>query len=132
MFLEKYKVTIGDINYGGHMGNERALLLFQQGRISWFDSMGYSEVNIGGTSGTIQKEAQVKYFKEVFLGEELSIKIVDVILKRSSFTIKYEITDDEGVIVISGDTLIIAYDYKNKKITPLPKEFKEKVERSII
>ena len=33
MFSVNYKVTISDINYGGHMGNERALLLFQQVRI---------------------------------------------------------------------------------------------------
>ena len=47
MFIEKYKVTVGDINYGGHMGNERALVAFHQGRIAWLNSMGYSELNIG-------------------------------------------------------------------------------------
>lgn len=127
MFSEKYKVTVGDINYGGHMGNERALLLFHQGRIAWLNSMGFSEANIGEGIGTIQKEAHVVYNKEIFIGEELNIHIVSAALKRSSFKIGYEIVNIEGSIVISGSTLMIAYNYKNKKMTGIPKEFKEKV-----
>ena len=131
MFSEKYKVIISDINYGGHMGNERALVAFHQGRIAWLDSIGYSEKNIGDGVGIVQREANVKYLKEVFLGEVLSINIVEVICKRSSFKIRYEIEDSQGVMVISGDTLMVAYDYENKKVVSIPKEFKEKVERSI-
>ncbi|WP_407537201.1 hypothetical protein [Cetobacterium somerae] len=55
MFSVNYKVTISDINYGGHMGNERALLLFQQSRIELFKSLGVTEINVGDNVGTIQK-----------------------------------------------------------------------------
>jgi len=131
MFSEKYKVTIGDINYGGHMGNERALVAFHQGRISWLNSMDYSELNIGDGTSIIQREAKVEYLKEAFLGDVLTIKIADVILKRSSFRIKYEIKNEDDDLVIMGDTLMIAFDSVRKKIVSLPKEFREKVERSI-
>lgn len=128
MYSCGYKVSIGDINYGGHMGNERALLLFQQCRISWLVSMGYSEVNIGENCGIIQREAGVKYNKEVFLGEELTLRISRVECKRSSFRLYYEIMDSKGDEVISGETLLIPYDYERKKISKIPKEFREKLE----
>ena len=131
MFQERYKVTIGDINYGGHMGNERALLIFQQGRISWLHSMGYSEINIGDNTGIIQREAHIKYLGEVFLNEELTVSIVEARLKRSNFTLKYEIKNERSELVITGEVLLVAFNYERKKIAPLPKDFKEKVERSI-
>ncbi len=131
MFIEKYKVTVGDINYGGHMGNERALVAFHQGRIAWLGSMGYSELNIGEDIGIIQRESKVEYLKEAFMGDLLSVRIADVILKRSSFRIKYEIKNQDDDIIIIGDTLMIAFDSARKKIVSLPKEFREKVERSI-
>lgn len=131
MFIEKYKVTVGDINYGGHMGNERALVAFHQGRIAWLNSMGYSELNIGDEIGIIQRESKVEYLKEAFMGDLLTIRISDVILKRSSFRIKYEIKNQKDDVIIIGDTLMIAFDSVRKKIVSLPKEFREKVERSI-
>ncbi|GLI57086.1 esterase [Propionigenium maris DSM 9537] len=131
MFVEEYKVTVGDINYGGHMGNERALVAFHQGRIAWLNSMGYSELNIGEGIGIIQRESKVEYLKEAFMGDILSVRIADVILKRSSFRIKYEIKNQRDEVIIIGDTLMIAFDSQRKKIVSLPKEFREKVERSI-
>lgn len=128
MFSEKYKVSIGDINYGGHMGNERALILFQQGRISWLNSMGYSELSIGDEVGIIQREAHVKYHKEAFLNDTLTINITGVTLKRSNFTLNHEIKDEKGEVIITGEVLLVAYNYKKKKIVALPKDFKEIVE----
>jgi len=131
MFSEKYKVTIGDINYGGHMGNDRALLLFQQGRISWLNSMGYSELSIGEEVGIIQREAHVKYHKEAFLNDDLTINITEIILKRSNFILKYEVRNEKDEVIITGEVLLVAYNYKKKKIVAIPKDFKEKVERNI-
>ena len=129
MFQCEYKVGIGDINYGGHMGNERALLLFQQARIEFFQSLGYSELNIGEGCGIIQKEAKVSYKKEVFFNENLEIKVIEVEFKRSSFNMIFEVLDESDDIVFSGETLLISYDYDLKKIKSVPKDFKGAVSK---
>ncbi len=54
-FETEYKVIVSDINYGGHMGNERALIIFQQARMEWLNSIGYDEADIEG-KGLIQLE----------------------------------------------------------------------------
>lgn len=123
MFSINYKVTISDINYGGHMGNERALILFQQVRIDFYNSLGLSELNIGNGIGTIQKNSYVNYHKEIFLGQTLTVKIVSIEAFRTSFNIKYEVYNEENLLCIDGSTLIISYDYFHKKVCKLPSEF---------
>ena len=58
MFTSKYEVRISDINYGGHLGNERALVVFQQTRIGWLKALGLSELNIGEKQGLNPEEGQ--------------------------------------------------------------------------
>ncbi|MGL4633187.1 MAG: acyl-CoA thioesterase, partial [Cetobacterium sp.] len=111
MFSVNYKVTISDINYGGHMGNERALLLFQQSRIELFKSLGVTEINVGDNVGTIQKDAHVYYKGEVYLGDELTIIIKNIDIKKTSLNFIYSVEKKEGGIVLEGSTIIVAFDY---------------------
>lgn len=127
MFEIKYKVTIGDINYGGHMGNEVPLRLFQQVRIDFFNSLSCSELNLGENIGTIQIESFVKYRKEVFLGDELIIKIIKIFIEKTSMKIDYEVLNQNENIVVVGNTLLVGYDYGRKKIARIPLEFVEKI-----
>lgn len=127
MFSINYKVTVSDINYGGHMGNERALILFQQGRIDFFKNLNLSEINIGDDIGTIQLESHVKYLKEVYLGEVLKINIDDIVLKKTSMDFIYSVYNENNEKVLEGSTLILAYNYERKKVSKIPSIFLEKL-----
>lgn len=127
MFTTDYKVTVSDINYGGHMGNERALLIFQQSRMEWLNSLGLSEENIGEGKGTIQLESHVYYLKEVSFGEMLKASVKEVSVVKSSFDIIYEVKNEKNEIVLKGSTRMMAFDYEKKKVGRLPKEFLEKL-----
>ena len=131
MFVIDYKVTISDINYGGHMGNERALLLFQEVRINLFKILGGSEINLGENVGTIQKDAHVYYKGEVYLGEKLKVKIVGAELKKASINFLYEIENENNQIVIEGTTLIVGFNYTLKKISKFPEELLTKLKNTI-
>lgn len=128
LYETDYKVIVSDINYGGHMGNERALIIFQQTRMEWLNSIGYNEANIEG-KGLIQLESHVYYLKEVFLGETLLCRIVNVQPERITFNIEYEILNKNNDIVIKGMTKMAVFDYEKKKIARIPKEFLEKLEK---
>jgi len=129
MFLVNYKVTISDINYGGHMGNERALLLFQQSRIELFKSLGVTEINVGDNVGTIQKDAHVYYKGEVYLGDELAIIIKNIDIKKTSLNFIYSVEKSEGGVVLEGSTIIVAFDYRKKKIARFSQEFLNELEK---
>lgn len=127
MFTTDYKVTVSDINYGGHMGNERALLIFQQSRMEWLNSLGLSEENIGEGKGTIQLESHVYYLKEVSFGEMLKASVKEVSVVKSSFDIIYEVKNEKNEIVLKGSTKMMAFDYEKKKVGRLPRELLEKL-----
>lgn len=125
-FETEYKVIVSDINYGGHMGNERALIIFQQTRMEWLNSLQYDEANIEG-AGLIQLESHVYYLKEVFLGEKLLCRITEIQPERITFNIVYEILNEKGNIVIKGSTKMAFFNYEKKKLSKMPKEFLEKI-----
>ena len=127
-FETEYKVIVSDINYGGHMGNERALIIFQQARMEWLNSIGYDEADIEG-KGLIQLESHVYYLKEVFMGEKLLCRITGVEPERITFNIEYEIIKENNEVAIKGTTKMAVFDYEKKKIARIPKEFLEKLEK---
>ncbi len=124
-FETEYKVIVSDINYGGHMGNERALIIFQQARMEWLNSIGYDEADIEG-KGLIQLESHVYYLKEVFMGEKLLCRITGVEPERITFNIEYEIIKENNETAVKGTTKMAVFDYEKKKIARIPKEFLEK------
>lgn len=128
MFSIKYKIKDEDINYGGHVGNERALLFFQMVRINFFESLGFSELNIGDNIGVIQRNSFVEYNKELFLDDEITIQITDIQLEKNKFNIYYEVYNQENKLAINGSTLLLPFSYTEKKLKRIPSIFKEKVE----
>lgn len=121
IYAGTYKVRVGDINYGGHMGNDRALLLFHDARIHFLEERGFSEGDIGG-SGIIMADAHVFFKKEVFRGDELNVYVYIENLRTISFEMHYTIMrgDEE---VIQGSTRLISFDYKMHKVVKLPDAF---------
>ena len=104
MFGIDYKVIVSDINYGGHMGNERALVIFQQCRMDWLNSLGFDEINIGENKGIIQLESHVYYLKEVKLGENLKCFVKNIDFSKTTFETFYEVLNKNNEIVLKGST----------------------------
>ena len=127
-FSMKYKVAISDINYGGHMGNDRSLLLFHEARIAYLKSLGYSEMNIGEGLGIIMKDAHVDYLVEVYHGDELVVKVRLGEQKGPLFNLDYEVNrDSDQKMVFTGRTGILAFNYEKRKVARTPQEFFDKI-----
>ena len=117
-----YKVRVGDINYGGHMGNDRSLLLFHDARLYFLEQYGFSEGDIGGP-GLIMGEAHVFFKKEVFRGDELRLYVHISDLRGLSFEMHYTVLRDEEE-VLHGSTKLIAFDYDLRKMVKIPEAFR--------
>lgn len=121
------EIRVGDINYGGHMGNDKALLVFHDARLRFLESLGFSEKNIGGP-GIIMKDAHVSFRNEVYLHDVLTVDVGIDNVSSSSFEMLYtvrRISDD--AIVFTGSTGLVAFNYEKKKPVRLPEEFLGKI-----
>lgn len=116
-----YNVRVGDINYGGHMGNDKALLLFHDARMHFLEDLGFSESNIGGP-GIIMGDAHVYFKKEVFRGDELKAYVHIENLREVAFEMHYTIKRGDDVVFF-GSTKLIAFDYDKRKLVKIPDAF---------
>jgi acyl-CoA thioesterase FadM len=123
-YITRFEVRIGDINYGGHMGNDKALLLFQDARIRFLESAGFSEKHIGDQAGIIMSDAHVVFRKEIFLHEILLVSVSVTDITTSSFTLEFKvIREHDQAEVLNGSTKLIAFDYERRKVVRLPEVF---------
>jgi acyl-CoA thioester hydrolase len=127
-FRVAFPVRIGDINYGGHMGNDRFLLLFQEARLNFLASLGASEREIGEGIGLIMSEAHVTFKAEVFYGDELEVSVRARDLRDTRFVLDYQVDrKGDGKTVATGYTLLAAFDYARRRISRLPEAFRARL-----
>ena len=126
-FSISLKVRAGDLNYGNHVGHQNYFLYFQEARIAYLKQFGFSELDIAGCAMMIA-EANCRYQKELFLGDNLSIYCRVSRLRKKLFTMEYVImrTKDSSVCA-AGFTTCPCLDYTTKKIVRLPQKFTDAV-----
>jgi len=127
-FQFSYRVGVADINYGGHVANSALLNFFQDARIAFLAELGpYSEIDLGGC-GIIMPEAHVFFRQEMFLGDELVIRVRVSELKRSSFCLEYRV-ERLGELTADGQTPLVCFDYEQRKPCRMPADFKNALTR---
>lgn len=124
-------VRITDINYGNHLGNDALVSIIHEARVSWLTRLGYSELNIEGAS-LIMSDLAVSYLNECFYGDILHIDIAAGELSSAGFELFYDIhakREEESIRIARAKTGMVFFDYKKKKITPMPERFKAVLQR---
>ncbi len=127
-FYTEIEIRISDINYGGHLGNDRYLSLFHDARIRYLNQFGYSEYDIGNNIGIIMAESHINYKAEAFLGDILDIGVRINEIGKVKFLMEYIIIRlSDNKTIATGYTKMGSFNYKSKKTAKIPQEFKEKL-----
>lgn len=129
IFRTEITVRASDLNYGGHVGNDSVLTLFQEARILFYRHLGFkSELNLDGTIGQLLSDAAVVYKSESFLGDELIVQIAVADFNKYGFDLLYKMSNKStGKEVARGKTGIVCYDYEKRKVATVPTVLKEKL-----
>jgi len=133
IFTTELTVRASDLNYGGHVGNDSILTLFQEARILFYRHMGFkSELNIEGSVGQLMSDAAVVYKSESFLGDELVIQIAVADFNKYGFDLLYKMSNKQtGKEVARGKTGIVCFDYEKRKVASVPEVLKTKLIQSV-
>jgi len=130
VFTTVIPVRITDLNYGSHVGNDTILSLVHEARMQLLASFGYtSELSINGV-GLIMADAGIEFKGELFYGDKVfaSVGIADV--SKVGFDLYYKLekgNPSEKWVVALAKTGMLCFDYKKKKIAPVPEELKNKL-----
>ena len=124
-FSTDIDVRICDINYGGHLGNDRYLSIFQDARLRYLEQFGYSELDIGENTSLIMSQVHIDFKAEAFWGDRLTVYVRISKMKSIKFMIEYLMIkdDDQTKVVATGYTEMVGFDYQNRKVKKLPLKF---------
>lgn len=126
IFSTELTVTIGDINYGGHMGNDAVLRLIHEARLRMLKSRGFrTEIEIGGF-GLIITDAAIVYKSEAFHGDRLLAEVALADWNKYGCDFLYRLSNlDASVEVARAKTGVVFFDYGVRKVSRVPEVFKQ-------
>ncbi len=124
-FSTKLSIRITDLNYGGHLGNDRLLALLHEARAQFFKHFGYTEMNLGESIGIIMSDAAIEYKSEGFGGDELEIKMTAQEFTPKGFDLFYQVKNlTQQKTLALAKTGIVCFDYSKRKIALVPEGFR--------
>ena len=116
-------VQVGDINYGGHLGNDALVRIIHEARINMLHSMGFTELDLGdGETGIILAELVVNYKAESFMMDRISVFCHVDDISNISFRMYYKVADEDKLIALA-ETEIVSFNYTKKQIADVPTAF---------
>ena len=124
-FSTEIPVQVTDINYGGHLGNDKVLSFIHEARVRFLRKFGFTELDVDGT-GTIMVHATIIYKAEAFHGDILKIEVAPGNFHKLGCDFFYRLTNAKtGKEVARAKTSLIFFDYEKQKMVSMPKKFKE-------
>ncbi|MBA3829006.1 MAG: thioesterase family protein [Taibaiella sp.] len=122
-------VRIGDINYGGHAGNDSLLSIIHEARVQMLAHWGWTELDAGGNS-LIMADVMIAYRGEAFYGEVLHVTLFADEVTTQSFDLLYKITtskDGQPREILHAKTGMVCFDYQTRKIAGMEHQLRERL-----
>lgn len=126
LFSTTLPVRIGDINYGGHLGNDAVLGLIHEARLRFLNHYHYSEQDVEGF-GLIMTDSAVIYKAEAFHGDLIQIEVTVGDYNKYGCDFYFLLSNKETAIEVAhAKTGIVFFDYEKRKVVSMPAAFKER------
>jgi len=128
-FQTRIPVRTTDLNYGGHVGNDRILSLIHEARVEYLAFLGYKELDMSGVA-LIMADVAIEYKSELFYGDKLMISVAAGEISATGFDLLYKLeklNDTGSVLVAKAKTGMVCFDYANRKVTRMPVEAEKKL-----
>jgi acyl-CoA thioester hydrolase len=123
-FYHLIEVRYGDLDPQGHVNNAKILTYIEQGRVFYLKQLklweGGSFLNIG----IILADVQITFRRVIQFGDPVRVGVRISRLGNKSMTSEYRLEDArDSSEFASGTSVLVAYDYKNKRSIPIPDEW---------
>jgi acyl-CoA thioesterase FadM len=125
LFRTELPIRIDDVNYGGHLGNDKVLAIAQEARLRFLAAHGFpSELDVAGT-GLIMADAAVVYRGEGVYGMVLEVELAASGVRTRGFDFLYRMRDARtGREIARARTGMLWFDYAARKVVSMPEAFR--------
>ena len=91
-FTTDIPIRIGDVNYGGHLGNDAVLSIAHEARVRFLAAHGFTEHDLAGV-GILMIDAAVQYRAEGLYGMTLRVDVVAADVRTRDCDLVYRLSD---------------------------------------
>ncbi len=125
LFSADIAIRIGDVNYGGHLGNDAVLSIAHEARVQFLRSHGWTELDIDGI-GILMVDAAVLYLVEGKHGMVLRVEVGAADTRTRGCDLLYRFTDREtGDEIARVKTGLVFLDPATRKLVRIPEAFRK-------
>ena len=119
-------VRFSDIDVGGHAHHSLALVYFEEARAEYWKDVvgrgGLDEIDF------ILAEARVRYHQRVLYPLQMEVGVRVSSLGKKHFVMEYLALGGNGEELLSGETVMVMFDYGSGRVKRIPPEVRASVE----
>jgi acyl-CoA thioester hydrolase len=122
IFSTEIPIRIGDINRGNHLSHVSFIVIIEEARTRFLQSLSKEEI------GYLMTDLGIMYLGQGYYGQTLRIDIAVNDFTSKGFDIIYKVTDVKtGLELARAKTGVIGYDYQQQQIAQIPPGLREKI-----
>jgi acyl-CoA thioester hydrolase len=125
------EVRFADVDAFGHVNNAKYLTYFEQARVKYFNDI-VDWTYDWSKEGIILAKADIDFIKPIHFRDDIVVFTRCSRLGNKSFDLQYQLMSykDGGEILMSDcTTVMVAFDYVNKKSIGLPDKWKQVIRK---
>jgi acyl-CoA thioester hydrolase len=128
------RVRFGDLDAMQHMNNVEFLRFFETARIEYIATLSPEHAPTSRSAfGFIFAECHIAYRAPAFFGDDIRTFIWPEELRRSSLKLGFEMrVDADDRLVADGWGTLVGYDYEASRAQPIPDEFRDRIEPTVV
>lgn len=126
-FKHEVAVRFRDLDSMGHAHHTLPIIYFEEARAAY-----WREVAGRLTPADIDyvlAEVRVQFKQRVLYPARLTVGAGVTHVGNASFVMRYELRDEEGTLLATGETVQVMYDYTQSRSMRMPAEVRERIER---
>lgn len=127
-FATEIPLYLSHMNYAGHLDNAALLSVVSEARTRFFQSLGYSELDVEGL-GIVIADAALQYKSEAFHGEVMVVFMTTSDFSSKGCDLLWCMRDKVSQREVArGKTGIVFFDYAARKVAAVPDHFRARAE----
>jgi acyl-CoA thioester hydrolase len=127
VYTKEINIRFSDVDAFGHVNNACYLTYIEEARIDFFEKVvGYDYD--WSKEGVILARAEIDFIVPAHYKDQVYIRTSCRRIGTKSFDLAYEMykmKEDKEILLCSGTTVIVMFDYDNNRSIPVPEEWRK-------
>jgi acyl-CoA thioester hydrolase len=126
-FSYRVPVRFHDLDAMGHAHHTLPVIYFEEARAAyWREVVGRAAVH---DVDYVLAEIRVQFKQRILYPATLTVRTGVTHVGNASFTMAYELVDEDGAVLATGDSVQVMFDYERGRSMRMPLETRSRIEK---